>query len=256
MRRSVLLALVALMGIVAGCGTATLLPDGRVLLLGIVAKAWDPATWTVVNLAMPPTMRVLGSATLLDNGLVLVAGGISPGGSSNTVLATAEVYDPATDTYTLTGSMAHPRLYHTATRLADGLVLMVGGMSDEDLLGMQGSADALHVLSAPEIYDPETATFGPAGGDTLIPHIVHTATLLQDGRVLIAGGETIPTPTDGASPDTVGSSTEPSARAELYDPWTGTFSATGSMTSPRTWHTATEFADARVLMVGGTVEMN
>ena len=66
MRRSGLLALVASLVLVAGCGTATLLPDGRVLLLNLVAKSYDPATGRVSNLAMPTTVRVYASATLLD----------------------------------------------------------------------------------------------------------------------------------------------------------------------------------------------
>ncbi len=263
MRRSGLLALMASLLLVAGCATATLLPDGRVLLLNLVAKAYDPGTGRVSNLAMPTTVRVYSTATLLDDGKVLVAGGtggigaaVSINGQSadptSQTLSTAELYDPATDTYVPTGSMAQPRALHTATRLADGRVLLVGGGVTE--AGQSGAPD-VSTLPAPEIYDPATGTFGPAGGNTTIPRIFSTATLLPDGKVLIAGGMTMALPADGASPDPNAEGI-PTAAAELFDPATGTFTATGPMSTPRMWHTATALADGRVLFVGGTVDFD
>lgn len=260
MRRSGLLAIVASMALVAGCGTATLLPDGRVLLLNLVAKAYDPATGRVSNLPMPPTLRVYASATLLLDGKVLIAGGasslgtgVSVDGSSQdaTGLASADLYDPATGTYTPTGDMARPRAFHTATLLADGRVLIQGGGAPAaEQTG--AAAPEPNVVPPPEIYDPASGTFGPTNGDTLIPLVLATATLLPDGKVLFAGGQTAVAPAEGATPDPSGTSGAPTAEAELFDPSSGTFSATGSMSDPRVWHTATALQDGRVLIVGGT----
>jgi hypothetical protein len=259
MRRSGLLALAASLLLVAGCATATLLPDGRVLLNNIIAKVYDPATGRVVNLSMPTTLRAYASSTLLDNGLVLIVGGVGgdelsftgTSGDPSEAFASAELYDPATDTYTPTGSMASARAFHTAVRLADGRVLIQGGGAPTADAGSSGTP-AANVVPAPEIYDPATGTFGPAGGDTVIPRVLATATLLQDGRVLFAGGQTSPPSPAGASPDPDQSSGVPTGEAELFDPVSGTFSVTGSMSTPRLFHTATALPDGRVLIVGGT----
>ncbi len=260
MRRSGLLAMVASMALVAGCATATLLPDGRVLLLNLVAKAYDPATGRVSNLPTPPTLRVYASATLLLDGTVLIAGGASSLGTGVSVdgssedaagLASADLFDPATGTYTPTGDMARPRAFHTATLLADGRVLIQGGGAPAaEQTG--AAAPEPNVVPPPEIYDPASGTFGPTSGDTLIPLVLATATLLQDGRVLFAGGQTAVAPADGATPDPSGTSGVPTAEAELFDPASGTFSATGSMSAARLWHTATALRDGRVLILGGT----
>lgn len=275
MRRSGLLALVAALLLVTGCATATLLPDGRVLLLSTVAKVYDPATGRVANAATPPTPRAFGTATALANGLVLIAGGTSNLGSgfsmgglggpaeptptpaTDSTLASAELYDPATDTYAPTGSMIHGRAFHTATLLSDGRVLIVGGgksTSGEDSIGTD--VPAPEDIPPPEIYDPATGTFSATSGNTIMPHAMHTATLLQDGRVLIAGGITAPE-TGSASPAPDGeSSGVTTAAAELFDPATGSFGATGSMTTPRIWATATLLADGRILLVGGLASAN
>lgn len=262
MRRTGLLAVIVAAVIVAGCATATLLPDGRVLLLNLVAKMYDPVTGRVANLPMPPTPRVYATATLLEDGRVLVVGGAADLGSgvditgatggSGTVLATAELFDPATGSYTPTGSMARPRAFHTATRLADGRVLVLGGGAPS--AGPDGTGTTIEpdLVPPPEVYDPTTGTFGPAGGTTLIPLALATATLLQDGRVLVAGGQTAIATPEGASPDPDGPTGMPTGEAELFDPATGTFSATGPMRAARVWHTATALPDGRVLIVGGS----
>ncbi len=123
MRRSVVAVMLVLASILGGCATATLLPDGRVLFLDVISKMYDPATGRLANASLPPTGRVLNSATLLQDGKVLIAGG----SVNNKTVATADLYDPATDTYQPTGPMAHKRALHSATRLADGRVLITGG---------------------------------------------------------------------------------------------------------------------------------
>jgi len=176
------------------------------------------------------------TATLLPSGRVLIAGGsgfvsTETNGITNTeteVLASAELYDPTTRIFSPTGSMVTARHRHTATRLADGRVLVAGGMS---------GFDSPTVASA-ELYDPKTGKF-TATGSMASARAGHTATLLSDGRVLIAGGY------DSGSGPLAG------LPAELYDPKTGQFTATGSMASPRSFHAATLLSDGRVLIAGG-----
>jgi hypothetical protein len=165
------------------------------------------------------TARYDHTATLLNNGKVLITGGRA---DAIRFLASAELYDPATRTFTATGSMTTRRASHTATLLTDGKVLVVGG---DDL----GTA---------ELYDPATGTF-TATGNTTAYRAFHTATLLSNGKVLIAGG--LINAAQGFSTNT----------AELYDPATGTFTATGSMITSRASHTATLLTNGKVLVVGG-----
>ena len=220
--------------------TATLLNDGRVLIAGggntdtsvgnkatytylASAELYDPASGTFSLTGSMTTPRSGHTATLLDDGRVLIAGGFD--GVGNTPLASAELYDPATGTFSPTGSMTTPRSSHTATLLDDGRVLIAGG----------GGAGAKEWLASAELYDPETGTFS-ATGSMAMQRMGPTATLLLDGRVLVAGGY------GGVHDGTDLNS------AELYDPRTGTFGPTGSMTSTGTGLTATALHDGRVLI--------
>jgi WD40 repeat protein len=152
------------------------------------------------------------TATLLANEKVLVVGG---GDTS------AELYDPATGTFTATGSMAQARAFLQATLLPNGKVLVTGG----------GYGTPMRPAPGPtEVYDAGTAAFA-ATGTMLTKRFEHTASLLSDGKVLVAGGY-------GVS-------------AELYDPATGNFTATGSMITDHSGHTATLLAGGTVLVVGG-----
>ena len=215
--------------------TATLLPDGSVLIAGgssgsgavATAELYDPSTGKFSPTGSMTEPRAYHTATLLSDGRVLIAGGQ---GSTGKGLATAELYDPATGKFSPTGSMGTARQLHTATLLSDGRVLIVGGA----LVAFGGPA-----LESAEVYDPASGTFSPTGS-MAHPREAHTATLLPDGRVLVAGGTTI----------TFGTSTY-DAFAELYDPTTGKFSPTGSMAKARYWDTATLLPDGRVLIVGG-----
>jgi len=163
------------------------------------------------------TERVSHTATLLSSGKVLITGGTDNNGN---VLATAELYDPASGTFSATGSMASARTNHTATLLASGKVLVAGGCD----------AGGSNCLTSAELYDPTAGTFS-ATGSMATARGGHTATRLLNNKVLIAGGNT--------------------ASSELYDPVAGTFSATGDMGTSRFGHTATLLASGKVLVAGG-----
>jgi hypothetical protein len=163
---------------------------------------------------------------MLPNGLVLIAGGRG----NRSFGMTAELYDPRGGTFTATSNMVAERSYHTATMLPNGLVLIAGGDYFTGGLGAGGSG----TTAAAELYDPDAGTFAATGSMT-VPREFHTATMLLDGKVLIAGG---------ANQGVVFVS------AELYDPAAGTFAATGSMFARREYHTATLLPDGKVLIVG------
>jgi hypothetical protein len=171
-----------------------------------------PGAWASTG---PMTsVRADHTATLLNNGKVLVAGG-----QGNT----AEVYDPASGTWSATGPMVSPRYGHTATLLNNGKVLVTGG---------QGSSG---YLATTEVYDPASSTWS-AAASLAEPRYYHTATLLNNGKVLIAGG----TASKGYL-----------AATEVYDPALDTWSAAASMTEPRFWHAATLLNNGKVLVTGG-----
>jgi N-acetylneuraminic acid mutarotase len=213
--------------------SATLLLNGKVLVAGgsdgsvfhnatlASAEIYDPAegTWSAANSL--GAGRYLHSATLLQNGKVLAAGGIGVGG----VIASAEIYDPATGTWSPTDSLATARYQHTATLLPDGKVLAAGGV-----LGSGLSTDVA------EIYDPAEGTWN-ATNSMGVARQGHTATLLPGGKVLVVGGMKL--------------NLEILASAEIYDPLTGTWSNTGSMSESRRYHTATLLPDGTVLVTGG-----
>jgi hypothetical protein len=226
--------------------TATALLDGRILMAGgndlgdhgvASAELYDPETGTFTATGSMTTARGLHTATLLSDGRVLIVGG-DPAAWTFTgpYLASAEVYDPATGTFTATGSMAEGRELHAATVLSDGRVLISGGVTE-----------SLHPtsLDSAELYDPTTGTFSPTGPMTG-GRVFQTASLLSDGRVLIAGGL--------ANGRVYANNPTFLATAEIYDPATGTFAATGSMADMRSYHTATVLADGRVLVAAGAVD--
>ncbi|MGH8171749.1 MAG: Kelch repeat-containing protein [Rhodanobacteraceae bacterium] len=172
--------------------------------------------------------RALQGAALLPDGKVLVVGGISDFG---VFVATAELFDPATDTFSLTGSPIDARMRPTTVGLADGRVLVLGGLG--------GDGGSTYFTTA-EIYDPATGKF-TATGELSTRRYVASAALLEDGRVLVAAGFNRD---DG-----------PLLTAEVYDPATGKFTATGSLSTPRTEAKAVlRLADGRVMIAGGSNE--
>jgi len=230
-----------------GGHTATLLANGKVLIAGgadqdptgtglASAELYDPSTGTFTQTGNMAVGRYLHTATLLQNGKVLIVGGVLT--SKSDPVATAEIYDPATGTFTMTGAMATAREQHTATLLADGRVLIVGGTTSPPAsltsawlgtgtVNLQGTATA-------EIYDPSTGSFSGTGS-MAEARTFHTATLLPSGKVLLAGGG------------------DENSTAELYDPATGSFSITGGMEIGRSGHSATLLPNGSVLVVGGGI---
>ena len=160
------------------------------------------------------TARIDPTATLLQNGKVLIAGGSNANGAlSEDIYASAELYDPATGKFTKTGSMTAARVDQTATLLADGRVLIAGGIGCPDPAHCTGmTASTLQILASAELYDPKTGKFSPTGSMTTPRHLA-TSTLLPDGRVLVAEGMPGPNQT-----------------ADLYDPSSGRFARTGKET--------------------------
>lgn len=163
------------------------------------------------------------TATFLGTGKVLVAGGTDSTGR----LATAELYDPATGSFTATVSMPEARNGHTATMLPTGKVLVAGGDGDTG------------ALATCRLYDPRTGAWSSTGSMATARR-EHTATLLANGKVLVAGGQ------NGTAPSYTALSS-----AELYDPATGTWAATGALGSARAGHAAALLADGKVLVAGG-----
>jgi plastocyanin len=216
--------------------TATLLPDGRVLIAGgedrldhavASAEIYDPKTGTFSATGTMAVARAFHTATLLSDGRVLIAGGNAGTWSySGPFLASAEIYNPKTGTFSPTGSMATQRGWHTASRLADGRVLVAGGENHRT------------DLASAEIYNPKTGSFSSTGSMT-VGRVYHAAALLSDGRVLVEGGGS-----DYSGGKFLSS-------AEIYNPQTGTWTATGSMADQRNLLTATLLRDGRVLVAGG-----
>ena len=215
--------------------TATLLPNGQVLLTGgnntinstgtpfNTGELYEPVAQTFMGLtATMSSARTFHTATLLPNFQVLLSGGWN--GSSD--VNSAEVYDPTANTFTpLTATMTSAREGHTATRLPSGQVLITGGSIDGN------------PLDTAELYDPVAQTFTALTATMSSARVGHEASSLINGQVLITGGSI-----DGNPLDT----------AELYDPVTQTFTAlTATMISARVGHTVTSLLSGQVLIIGG-----
>jgi hypothetical protein len=209
----------------AGSGLATgLLPGSTQITASANGITSAPLTLTVtpgfLSIVTLNVARSEMTMTVLNNGMVLIAGGANSGG----VTATAELYNPATQTFTLTGSLNTARFNHTATLLDNGMVLIAGG------------ADAnSNKLASAELYNPATGTFTPTG-KMIVVREQPTATQLQNGKVVIAGGNGL----NGAL-----------NTAELYDPTTEAFTPAGTMNVTRRLATATLLNDGTLLIAGG-----
>ena len=169
--------------------------------------------------------RAYHTATRLQDGQLLVAGG-SGSVVQGVGLRTAELFDPAANSFSLSsGQMTTARMFHTATLLANGKVLLAGGQSD-----------SVTPLATAELFDPSTGNF-TSTGSMAASRARHTATKLQNGDVLISGG-------DDANVNI-------RATAEIYHVASGQFTPVAAMHSTRTRHTSTLLSDGMVLIAGG-----
>ena len=207
---------------------AVVLKNGKVLVVGglgasgvvlATAELYNPATgkWSSAgSLAMP---RYSHTATLLPSGKVLVTGGCTTGSCSGDT-AVSELYNPAPNKWTTTGSLNTARYSHTAVLLKTGKVLAIGGGPG---------------LISCELYNPATGSWS-AAASTSFGRYQSASTLLADGRVLATGGA---------------SGKYPMNSAEIYDPTANTWTVTGTMSIGRYGHTATLLGDGTVLAAGG-----
>jgi hypothetical protein len=179
-----------------------------------------------VKMLSMTTPRALQAAVALHDGRILICGGTSDANVGG-VLDSAEIFDPIAGTFTPTGSMTAARQGHTATVLPHGEVLVTGGQKN---IGFRAA------LASAEIYDPNSGSFRAVGSMSQARE-GHTATLLRDGRVLIAGGSS-----NGITT---------TSTAEVYNPRTGSFTTVSPMNVPREAHTATLLKNGKVLIAGG-----
>lgn len=209
--------------------TATLLPDGRVLVCGGIydapgtdiasAEIYDPGTGTWSATAPLGTGRMVHKATLLQNSTVLVTGGYN---QTAGYLASSEIYDPATGSWTRVGDMQVARTNFSATLLQDGRVLVAGGELNNAL------------IASAEIYDPAARTWSAVASMSSARNY-HSASLLADGQVLVMGGY----------------NSETLTTAERYDPSTNVWTRMPAMLTARYDFGVTRLVDGRVLVAGG-----
>ncbi len=220
--------------------SSTLLADCRILVAGGgsgaqrgSAEIYDPGTDTWTEVASMNVGRHGHSAFRLPDGRVLVAAGGVPVPGDTAGTASAELFDPSTGSWTATGSLATGRLNHAAAQLADGRVVVAGGMPHGG--GYFGPG-----FDTAEVYDPSTGAWAYTASPMATPRRgFHSLTRLDDGRLLVAGGHTSWT---GTATDT----------AELLDPATLTWTATTSMPAGRYFHAATVLTGGTVLVTGGS----
>lgn len=233
--------------------TANLLPDGRVLVAGGTTAStslgyatssveiYDPSSdsWSY-GPALAVSRQQHFSANLPD-GSILIGGGLGP--SENRYLASPELFDPVASRWSGMGEMTEGRLYHSATLLHNGKILVTGGIPSrpEPVSVITGG-----VFSSTTLFDPASRTWSP-GAPMLTARALHSATLLPNGKLFVAGG--------------FGNSSDPYAplflsSCEIYDPSTGIWTPTASMSRPRANHGAVLLTDGRVLVIGGTGQTN
>jgi len=229
---------------IRGTTTAVVLKDGKALAIGggvgqipsAAAEIFDSAAGVWKPTGSMNQARRGHQAVLLPDGRVLVAGGIAEGN----LLASAEIYDPGSAKWTTTGPMTTPRLGNTLTVLANGNVLATGGTSADTASGA-GGGQTIRPDSTAEVFNVAAGKWTTTAGTMSTPRFEHTATLLDDGRVLIAGGQGPP----------VSGATAALASTEVYDVAVDSFRKSNDLRDARFNHTAVKLPDRSVLLVGG-----
>jgi len=213
--------------------TVTPLLDGGALIVGgregggtfdslASVERFDPLAVAITTTGSLNTPRMNHAAALLADGRVLVTGG----SHDTTPFASAEIYDPATGLFAPTADMAFVRTFHMAVTLEDGRVLIAGS----------------NAIKPCELFDSQTETFLPAGNMNVEHGYGATATLLESGKVLVAGG------LDSSQ------GVFSTAAAELFDPATGQFTRIADMNFARRTHVAVLQGDGQVLIAGGIID--
>ena len=237
----------------AGDGTtrdsfdSVLLPGGKVLISGgyaslrksygtkldtSIVEVFDVNTSKFSEVSPLAHDRRNHTSLLLPDGRVLVVGGLvddTVDGPKKDTLASTEIYDIESDSWSLGAVMAQGRGLHTATILLDGKILVIGGVNT-----------ARQTISSAELYDPTTDSWAPAASMSQARD-GHTGTLLSDGRVLVVGGNGT---SEGLS----------LTSAEIYDPSSNSWSSAGNMLEGRSYHTAIQLNDGKVLIAGGLLD--
>jgi hypothetical protein len=225
------------------------LPDGRALLAGGASDFNGGAYLATAELYTPPQQcprtcgpawlplepmreaREQATATRLEDGSVLVVGGLRKAGTSSTFLSSVERFVPDTRTWQFAGSLHTPRVQHVATRLRDGRVLVSGGWAQH--------ADGTYgPMATAEVYNPATGLWTLTGTMSRA-RFRHAATLLPDGRVLVVGGE----------------DTRSVPLAELYDPRTGTWTPAAPTLGAHWGTQLVSLSGGEVLALGGRVRV-
>lgn len=262
---------------------AVLMPNNKVLVAGgenqATAELYDPAanSWSYAGGMSTPRSHY--GAALLNNGQVLVVGGLHDNSASGVPLTTAELYNPTTGVWSSTGSMTNPRWIHSVTKLQNGKILVAGGCLDR----------TYNATATAEIYNPDIGTWS-AAGNMNAPRRGHFAIALPNGKVLVAGGSNggylasaeLYDPATNSWSNTgsmhasryrhsagndalllnngqilvTGGETDGGyilATAELYNPATGVWTATGNMHTARRIHAASLLRNGKVLVAGGFI---
>ena len=202
--------------------------------LGTLASAeiYAPSANTWTSTGSMSNAREGHTATLLADGRVLVVGG----GAG----ATAEIYDPSTRTWTATGNLNAIRLGQSASLLQNGMVLVAGGCCTTGTV--TGYAEPVsEALTSSELWNPATGQW-TLTGNMVNMHANHTANVLSDGTVLVAGGTSLQLP---PGPETITAS-------EIYNPSSGTWTAVGSLIAATYWDTASLLTSNQILVAGGS----
>ncbi|CAF0843424.1 unnamed protein product [Adineta ricciae] len=224
-----------IMNVARAYHTASMLANGTILVAGgwsgglvfgsynKIAELFDPSTGTWTSTGNMKVARGYHTASMLSNGTILVTGGWNGIYS----LDITELYDPSTGIWTATGNMNVARAYHTASLLSNGTILVTGGWN------------GISSLDSAELYNPSTGIW-TSTGNMNVERGYHTASLLANGTILVTGGWTGGL-LGGSYTNT----------AELFDPSTGIWAATGNMNVERGYHIASMLSNGKILVTGG-----
>jgi len=234
---------------IRGTTTAVVLKDGRALAIGggvgqqavAAVEVFDPnsGVWSATTPMNDP--RRGHQAVVLGDGRVMVAGGIHEG----ELLSSVEIFDPASSRWTTVAPLSVPRLGNTLTLLNNGNVLVTGGTSAENAAGTGGN-QTIRPDATAEVYNVAANRWTTTSGAMSTPRFEHTATALDDGRVLIAGGQGPP----------ISGVAGALASTEIYDPAVDSFRRSNDMGDARFNHAALKLPDRTVMVIGGAGGQN